>query len=56
MPWDMLLPVFLALCEYALHVLEADSFFFTGDPLIFGNVELATQNLAHWYSLTSVTG
>ena len=29
--------------------------FFTADPLILGNVELATQNLAHWHSLTSVT-
>ena len=35
------------------HVLEVD--FFDWDPLLFGNVELATKNLTHWHSLTIIT-
>ena len=40
-------PSSLAPSEYALHVPEVDQFF-NGGLLIFGNIELATQNLAHW--------
>ena len=54
MPWAMLLrcPWFHADTRCTC---QRRTSYVTGDLLIFGNVELATQNLIHWHCLTSVT-
>ena len=52
MPWDMLLRCLWShtntpcTCQRRTHC-------FTGGPLIFGKVELATQKLEYWHCLTS---